>query len=94
MIWEAREDFTAWMAENPEHEIEACARDFGFGSPPDNWKDHIVGVVEDNDLDHPDGSPEQRLRFLLGIAMAELRGKVPAIDVEAAIRSETGAIHD
>jgi len=94
VIWEAREDLTAWMAENPEHDVEAYARDFGFGRPPEGWHDQMAALVEGRVLDHPDGSAEQRLRFLLGIAMAELRGKIPATEVEAAIRSEMGAIHD
>ena len=45
-------------------------------------------------LDHPDGSTEQRFRFLLGLAMNELRGRVPATEVAVAIRTEMGAKDD
>jgi len=94
VLWEAREDLTAWMAENPEHEVATYVRDFGLGRTPNDWRERIAELVQGRHLDHPDGSEDQRLRFLLGHAMAELRGKVPANEVETAIRSEMGATHD
>ncbi len=36
----------------------------------------------------------RRLRYLLGLAMVELRGRVPATEVAAAIRTEMGAKDD
>ena len=94
VIWEAREDLAAWMAENPEHEVEAYVRDFGLGRAPDDWLGRVADLVKNNDLDHPDGGEEQRFRFFLGLAMTELRGKVPGTEVENAIRTEMGASHD
>jgi glutamyl-tRNA(Gln) amidotransferase subunit E len=91
VIWEARDDLVAWMAENPEHEVLTYIHDIGLGHAPDGWEDRVPGLVADHELDHPDGSEEQRIRFLLGLAMTELRGRVPATEVAAVIRSETGA---
>jgi Asp-tRNA(Asn)/Glu-tRNA(Gln) amidotransferase B subunit len=36
--------------------------------------------------DHPDGSLDQKLRFLMGRVMENLRGKVPAAEVAHALR--------
>jgi len=94
VIWEARKDLVAWMAENPEHRVETYVRDFGLGQAPEDWRGVVAGLVEFNDPDHPDGSRGQQLRFLLGLAMAELRGMVPATEVETAIRAEMGAEND
>jgi glutamyl-tRNA(Gln) amidotransferase subunit E len=94
VIWEARDDLATWMAENPEHEVETYVHDFGLGRAPEDWRDRIPSLIAGHDLDHPDGSADQRLRFLLGLAMTGLRGKVPAIEVETAIRSEMGAKND
>jgi len=92
--WEARDELATWLAENPNHPIEAYARDFGFGRAPDGWREVVAELVETRKLDHPDGSADQRRRFLLGLAMADLRGRVPAIEVENAIRTAMGAAHD
>ena len=94
VIWESRNDLVAWMAENPEHEVVTYVHDIGFGQTPDGWRDRVSGLVANRQPDHPDGSTEQRFRYLLGLAMSELRGRVPATEVAAAIRTEMGANDD
>ena len=94
VIWESRKDLVAWMAENPEHEVATYVHETGLGKAPDGWDDLIPELVATHELDHPDGSTDQKIRFVLGLAMAELRGKVLATEVEAAIRTEMGAKHD
>jgi len=91
VIWEARRDLVTWMAENPEHEVVGYVHDIGLGHAPVGWQDRIPKFIDDHELDHPDGSTEKRFRFLLGLAMVELRGKVPATEVAVAIRTEIGA---
>ena len=94
VVWEARDELAAWMAENPENKVEDYTRDFGLGRAPDGWQTTITALIDGKEPDHPDGSAEQRLRFLLGLAMAELRGKVPAAEVSTAIRNGMGAKDD
>jgi glutamyl-tRNA(Gln) amidotransferase subunit E len=91
VIWEAVNELVAWMAENPEHEVASYVRDIGLGRAPDGWRDRLLGFVADREPDHPDRSAEQRIRFLIGLAMVDLRGRVPAAEVENAIRGEIGA---
>ena len=94
VLWEAVDELLRWMAENPHHSIEDYRRATGLGAEPDNWRDRVARWVAEAELDHPDGSDGQRVRFLLGTAMNELRGRVAAIDVEDAIRGEMGAKDD
>jgi glutamyl-tRNA(Gln) amidotransferase subunit E len=94
VIWEAADELVRWMAENPDHPVEAYVRDLGLGRPPEDWRDAMTRVVKDHRPDHPDGSTGQRLRFLLGRALVGLRGRVPAVEVEAAIRDRMGANDD
>jgi glutamyl-tRNA(Gln) amidotransferase subunit E len=94
VTWEARDELATWLAENPSHPIEAYARDFGFGHAPDGWREAVADLVENRRLDHPDGSADQHRRFLLGLAMAGLRGRVPATEVSTTIRTAMGAAHD
>ena len=94
VLWEAADELVRWMAENPHHGIGVYTSAAGLGKRPDNWRDRVARWVAETELDHPDGSDDQRVRFLLGIAMNELRGRVPAVDVEDEIRREMGAKHD
>ena len=94
VIWEAADELVRSMAENPGYGVEVQVTNSGLGKRPDNWRDRIAAWVAESTLDHPDGSDDQRVRFLLGTAMNELRGRVPAIDVEDAIRTEMGAKND
>ena len=87
-------DVFRWMAENPHHSIGDYTSAAGLGRRPDNWRDRVARWVAESRPDHPDGSDDQKIRFLLGAAMSELRGRVPAREVEDAIRTEMGAIHD
>jgi glutamyl-tRNA(Gln) amidotransferase subunit E len=94
VLWEAADELVRWMAENPHHSIGDYTSAAGLGRRPDNWRDRVARWVAESRPDHPDGSDDQTIRFLLGAAMSELRGRVPAREVEDAIRTEMGATHD
>jgi Glu-tRNA(Gln) amidotransferase subunit E-like FAD-binding protein len=87
-------ELVRWMAENPGHNVEDYARIAGLGTEPENWHERVAGKVADGELDHPDGSDDQRIRFLLGTTMDELRGRVPVQRVERVIRLAIGADND
>ncbi|MCU0305514.1 MAG: Glu-tRNA(Gln) amidotransferase subunit GatE [Thermoanaerobaculales bacterium] len=90
VLWEATDELVRWLAENPGHDLATYVQDNGLGEAPDGWRDRVVELATAARPDHPDGTPDQRLRFLLGLAMTELRGRVPAAEVTAAVRAEIG----
>ena len=49
-----------------------------LGLPPDDWHDALRVLVATRQPDHPDGTREQQQRFLMGVAMSQLRGRVSA----------------
>ena len=56
-----------------------------LGVAPDGWRQRVVEIASTQSPTWPDGSADQRRRFLMGRAMAELRGRVPAVDVAAVL---------
>ncbi len=94
VLREAADELVRWLAENPGHRIATYVRDTGLGEAPDGWRERVTELAAAARPDHPDGSTDQRRRFLIGRAMAELRGRVPAVEVEKSIRSAMGADHD
>ena len=94
VLWQAIDELIRWMSENPALNVEDYTRVAGLGTKPGNWRGRVARRVAEAEPDHPDGSDDQRVRFLLGTAMNELRGRVPANEVEDAIRTEMGATND
>ena len=94
VLREAADELVRWLAENPDHDVADYVRDTGLGQAPDGWRERVAELAATARPDHPDGSADQRRRFLLGRALAELRGRVPAVEVEKSIRSAMGADHD
>jgi glutamyl-tRNA(Gln) amidotransferase subunit E len=94
VLWQAADELVRWMAENPAHGVETFVRDCRLGREPDGWRGRVEDIAGAVEPDHPDGSADQRVRFLLGRAMNELRGRVPAAEVEREIRRALGANHD
>ena len=94
VLREAADELVRWLAENPGHGVATYVADSGLGEAPEDWRGRVAELAAASAPDHPDGSADQRLRFLLGLAMAELRGRVPAVEVAATISAEIGARHD
>ena len=94
VLWDAIDELVRWMAENPSHDVVDYIDASGLGTEPENWRDRVEAWVDGASPDHPDGSEEQRVRFLLGTAMNELRGRVPVGEVETEIRRLIGDDHD
>ncbi|HSL16968.1 MAG TPA: Glu-tRNA(Gln) amidotransferase subunit GatE [Methylomirabilota bacterium] len=94
VLREAADELVRWLAENPGHSVATYVADSGLGEAPEGWRGRVAELAAASDPDHPDGSADQCRRFLLGRAMAELRGRVPATEVEPLLRSAMGADHD
>ena len=69
-----------WMARHPGEDPGRWIEGTGAGVEPEGWRERLIGLA-DARPDHPDGTAAQRLRFRMGRAMRELRGKVPAREV-------------
>ncbi len=81
VIWEAWRDLVEWLVSHPGGDLFEEAALAGFGIEAENWRARVAEIVESANPDHPVGSIEQRFRFLMGRAMDEFRGRVPAIEV-------------
>ncbi|MBD3855031.1 MAG: hypothetical protein IFK92_00640, partial [Acidobacteria bacterium] len=84
LIRRAWQDLTDWLAANPTADLQSEAELAGFGHPPENWQDTVADLVGDTTTTDDDKRPGHQ-RYVMGLAMDELRGRVPASDVESRI---------
>ncbi len=90
VIWEAWSGLVEAMAASPAADPVDLAVSRSLGQAPDGWREKVAQLARVAVPDHPDGTIGQRIRFLMGLAMYELRGMVPARRVEALLRQELG----
>jgi glutamyl-tRNA(Gln) amidotransferase subunit E len=88
--WQAWRDLVEWLVADPPTSFLQEAGVAGFGSPPDGWRETVAKQVEASSDVVDQASPAGR-RCLMGRAMDELRGRVPAAEVEASILDLVGA---
>jgi glutamyl-tRNA(Gln) amidotransferase subunit E len=69
------------MIRHRERKVADLVQQQGFGVGTDQWRERLRALMATRVPDHPDGTREQRHRFLMGLVMKELRGRVPARDV-------------
>jgi len=81
VLGEAWASLVLLMAAEPQRTVAELVAEQGLGSAPEGWKDRVRMLAGERRPDHPDGSADQVRRFVMGCAMAELRGRVPAIEV-------------
>ena len=82
---DAWEWLTTLLARSPESSVDALIQHCRLAKPPDGWEGEVREMAATAAMDHPDGSREQRHRFLMGLAMGRLRGRVPAQVVASAL---------
>ncbi len=85
VLWEVRRDLLEILASDPGADLRAAVLGRGLGTPPEGWEDRVRELAATARPGHPDGTVEQRVRFLMGRAMERLRGRVPAREVLAVI---------
>jgi len=88
VLWEAWKTLVVELCFRHDAPVQAIAAALLLKDEFGSWRDivtHLVGMAQPT---HPDGSRDQRVRFLLGEAMRRLRGRVPVDDVRAAIEEE------
>jgi glutamyl-tRNA(Gln) amidotransferase subunit E len=89
VTWHAWRDLVDWLAANPAAEFQTEAELAGFGHPPEDWRDTVADLAGDGPFVDDDKIPSQQ-RYLMGLVMDELRGRVPASDVESLILDLVG----
>ncbi len=82
-LWQAWRSVIVAMAARPDLPVAELFTTLGLTRSSDRWREWVAGLNRSARPDHPDGSPAQLHRFLLGRAMAELRGRVPVAEVAA-----------
>ena len=85
MAWEAWRDLVAWLAAGHGEGFLTDVQVAGFGYPPEGWSDTVKSLAEQGLRTCSGGNHESTVRCLMGRAMDELRGRVPAAEVESII---------
>lgn len=78
------------MASSPRASVASLLAEEGLGTPPPHWHERVAPLVEALETGAYSPDPEARTRLAMGGLMAELRGRVPARDVRAAIEVKAG----
>ena len=87
-LWEAWDLVVRALAAAPDRSVAAIVGDLGLGATPDGWRQGVGAAVTEASgrLYVPDN--DRLFRFSMGLAMCELRGKVPALEVADAVKTE------
>ena len=83
--WQAWEDLVDWLAANPMADLQSEAELAGFGQPPEEWRSKVADLAK-NMPPVADDMLASHQRYIMGLAMDELRGRVSASDVESLIQ--------
>ena len=81
VLWEVRGELVRRLAAEPEPDLDQITAD--YGPEPAGWQEQWTRVAR---RERPPADPEQRQavwRDLMGRAMGELRGRIPATEVNA-----------
>jgi glutamyl-tRNA(Gln) amidotransferase subunit E len=87
VIWEAWEALVRALAASPGRGVDAIVTELRLGVAPGAWQGLVAAAVADARarLYRP-GGDDRLFRFAMGLAMRELRGRVPALEVADAVR--------
>ncbi len=91
VLFEAWKAVVTAMAAAPDEGVSQIVEGLGLNSGPDAWEHDVAAIYDSRQPDHPDGTQEQRFRFLTGVAMDKLRGRVPASQVIDTLRKKMEA---
>ena len=85
VLWEAVDRLVRRLAEAPELELGPWLAAAGLGSAPEDWRERIDLALRSARGRSGGGDRDRVVRFLMGRVMGELRGRVPAREVLAAL---------
>jgi glutamyl-tRNA(Gln) amidotransferase subunit E len=93
VLGEAWERLACLMAGNPTTPVQSLVAVEELGEPPPAWPDIVGGAVSQGSRDLHGSNPQRLERLAVGRLMRQLRGRVPAAEVVAAVRAEIGNSH-
>ena len=91
VLWQACEQIVRAMAAAPETDVAAIVAALDLGQAPEEWGPRVTAAVTAASAGLYAPGADRFFRFSMGLAMRELRGKVPALDVAGAVRTEIAA---
>jgi Asp-tRNA(Asn)/Glu-tRNA(Gln) amidotransferase B subunit len=68
--------------------VSAIVSDLALGRPPDAWQECVASSVAEAARRLYRPGTDRLFKFSMGLAMRELRGRVPAIEVADAVSTE------
>ena len=83
---------TTQSARRPDHSVKDIIEKNKLGTVPEEWKIELRDLIRNQEPDHATGEPQQRYRFLMGLAMSKLRGRVPAKTVSKTLIEEMQSV--
>jgi Glu-tRNA(Gln) amidotransferase subunit E-like FAD-binding protein len=90
VLWEAWERIVRAMAAAPGRAVAEIVAVEGLGVAPAGWREEVARALTSARSAAVRNRPERVTRLALGLAMRELRGKVPATKVAAALAAAGG----
>jgi glutamyl-tRNA(Gln) amidotransferase subunit E len=92
LLWEAWAPVVRAVAADASKSVAEIVEGIGLGCAPKAWKRGVKAAVgEARGRLYRPGGDDRLFRFAMGLAMRELRGKVPALEVADAVRTEMAA---
>ena len=92
VLWQAWEAIVRAMAADPARSVAEIVSGMGLGEEPPGWRGKIPDILDSARLVVTSDDPGRVLRVAMTRAMSLLRGKAPATEVDAALRSAMGEI--
>jgi glutamyl-tRNA(Gln) amidotransferase subunit E len=91
VLWEAEKAIVKAMVQGPSRSVAALCAEAGLGSAPAGWQSQVKEAAAQKPAHLRMGSSDEaRLRFVMGVVMRRLRGRVPAAEVTAEIARHIG----
>jgi glutamyl-tRNA(Gln) amidotransferase subunit E len=90
VLWEAGERIVVAIAAAPERPVAEIVAGDALGAAPARWREKVAGALAAAGGRVAEREPGKVVRLALGLAMDELRGKVPAVEVAAALGAGPG----
>jgi glutamyl-tRNA(Gln) amidotransferase subunit E len=90
LLWEGWEELVRALAQHPNTPVAETVRNAGLGVEPADWCNSARAVVTTARAGAYRPGEDRLFRLVMGGVMAGLRGRVPAADVIAAVRTEIG----
>ncbi len=87
VLWQARSELVRRLAAAPDLGVGEVVGAAGLGVEPEGWAERWAGAARRAHMKPRAQTKQQQLRHLMGQAMAELRGKVPARSVAEVLES-------